>query len=74
MYTKGWEIQFHYLSSSLELTIVERTLDRLNEWLDGNIHPEAIIHSDQVVHYTHSRFQTLVKEMGIQQFMSHKGN
>jgi putative transposase len=68
------QILAHYLSSSLELTIVERTLDRLIERLDGNIHPEAIIHSDQGVHYTHPSFQTRVKEAGIQQSMSRKGN
>lgn len=68
------QILAHYLSSSLELKIVERTLDRLIERLDGNIHPEAIIHSDQGVHYTHPSFQTRVKEAGIQQSMSRKGN
>jgi putative transposase len=68
------QILAHYLSSSLELTIVERTLDRLIERLDGNIHPEAIIHSVQGVHYTHPSFQTRVKEAGIQQSMSRKGN
>lgn len=68
------QILAHYLSTSLEMTIVDRTLDRLIERLDGNIHPEAILHSDQGFHYTHLRFQNRVKEAGFQQSMSRKGN
>ncbi|MGM1023808.1 MAG: IS3 family transposase, partial [Bacillota bacterium] len=49
------QILAHYVSSSLEMTIVDRTLDRLIQRLDGNIHPEAIIHSDQGFHYTNPR-------------------
>jgi putative transposase len=41
------QILAHYLSSSLELSLVERTMERLIERLDGNVHPEAILHSDQ---------------------------
>ncbi|MCY9529865.1 hypothetical protein SAMN04488689_102516 [Paenibacillus sp. cl6col] len=41
------EILAHYLSTSLELSLVNRALDKLLERLDGNIHPEAILHSDQ---------------------------
>lgn len=68
------QILAHYLSSSLEIIIVERTLDRLLQRLHGNIHPEAIIHSDQGFHYTHPKFQTLVKTAGFQQSMSRKSN
>jgi putative transposase len=68
------QILAHYLSTSLEMTIVDKTLDRLIQRLDGNVHPEAIIHSDQGVHYTHPRFQTRVKEAGFQQSMSRKSN
>lgn len=68
------QILAHYLSSSLEMTIVEQTLDRLLQRLNGNIHPEALIHSDQGFHYTHPKFQARVKEVGIQQSMSRKGN
>ncbi|GIP22743.1 IS3 family transposase [Paenibacillus sp. J22TS3] len=41
------QILTHYLSSTLELTLVERTMARLLKRLDGNIHPDAIFHSDQ---------------------------
>ncbi len=68
------QILAHYVSSSLEMTIVDRTLDRLIQRLDGNIHPEAIIHSDQGFHYTNPRFQARVKEIGFQQSMSRKSN
>jgi putative transposase len=41
------EILAHYVSTSLEMSIVHETLERLNEVLDGNLHPEVILHSDQ---------------------------
>ncbi|EOS53476.1 hypothetical protein C812_04027 [Paenibacillus barengoltzii G22] len=68
------QILAHYVSSSLEMSLVERTLDNLIERLDGNIHPEAILHSDQGSHYTHPRFRQRVARIGIQQSMSRKGN
>jgi transposase InsO family protein len=42
--------------------------------LDGNIHPEAILHSDQGMHYTHPKFRLLVSKAGFNQSMSRKGN
>lgn len=68
------EILAHYLSNSLELSIVERTLDNLLERLDGNIHPEAILHSDQGMHYTHPKFQKRINQAGFRQSMSRRGN
>lgn len=68
------QILAHYLSTSLDMTLVERTMDRLLERLDGNIHPEAILHSDQGFHYTHPKFQRLVSQAGFTQSMSRKGN
>ncbi|MFD3262332.1 IS3 family transposase, partial [Paenibacillus lentus] len=68
------EILAHYLSSSLELSIVERTLALLTDRLSGNIHPEAIFHSDQGMHYTHARIRNLIKGYGFKQSMSRKGN
>lgn len=35
---------------------------------------EAIIHSDQGIHYTNSDYVNLLKELGIKQSMSRKGN
>ncbi|KIL36996.1 transposase [Cohnella kolymensis] len=68
------QILAHYLSTSLEVSLVERTLDILLERLDGNIHPDAILHSDQGMHYTHPKFRHRVKEAGFHQSMSRKGN
>jgi len=68
------EILAHYLSTSPELSLVNRTLDKLLERLDGNIHPEATLHSDQGMHYTHSEFQKRVSETGFRQSMSRRGN
>ena len=68
------EILASYLSTSLEMSIVYRTLEKLIDSFDGNIHPEAILHSDQGVHYTHPEFQKRVKKLGIRQSMSRKGN
>jgi putative transposase len=68
------EILAHYLSSSLEMPIVEITLKKLMKRLDNHVHPNTIFHSDQGVHYTHPRFQQQVKKAGFQQSMSRKGN
>ena len=68
------QILAHCLSSTLELSLVERTLDQLQEKLGGNIHPEAILHSDQGMHYTHPKIRHLIKQAGFKQSMSRKGN
>lgn len=68
------QILAHHLSTSLELSLVERTLDKLLERLEGNIHPEAILHSDQGVHYTHAKIRNRIVESGFRQSMSRKGN
>jgi transposase InsO family protein len=68
------EILAHYLSTSLEMDIVYKTLRRLDEVMHDGFHPEAILHSDQGFHYTHPLFQARVKKFGIIQSMSRKGN
>lgn len=68
------QVPAHVLSTSLELPIVENTLKELMKNLDYSIHPEAILHSDQGMHYTHPRIQKQVKEAGFKQSMSRKGN
>ncbi|WP_088104027.1 DDE-type integrase/transposase/recombinase [Halalkalibacter urbisdiaboli] len=62
-----------HLPSSLEMELVYQTLDKLVE-ATVHFHPEAILHSDQGVHYTNPIFQEKGKELGIRQSMSRKGN
>ena len=47
------------------MSIVYNTLAKLEEKLGNNIHPEAMIHSDQGFHYTHPEFQKRVKQMNL---------
>ncbi|QDS36620.1 IS3 family transposase [Brevibacillus brevis] len=68
------QILAHYLSSTLELSLVKRTLELLIKRLDGNVHPDAIFHSDQGMHYTHLITRRLIAEAGFKQSMSRKGN
>jgi putative transposase len=68
------QILAHHLSTSLEISLVERTIDKLLERLEGNIHPEAIFHSDQGMHYTHVRIRNRISQAGFKQSMSRKGN
>jgi putative transposase len=68
------EILAHYLSTSLDMDIVYKTLDKLKEAMENQFHPDAIIHSDQGVHYTNPVFQDKIKKLGITQSMSRKGN
>ena len=56
------------------MSIVYNTLAKLEEKLGNNIHPEAMIHSDQGFHYTHPEFQKRVKQMNLKQSMSRRGN
>ncbi len=68
------EIVAYELSTSLKMRLVYCTLDKFEDALDGNIHPEAMIHSDQGVHYTHPEYQERVRKAGLLQSMSRRGN
>lgn len=46
------------------MSLVYKILAKLNPHLDDNLHPEAMIHSYQGVHYIQPEFQQFVKEMG----------
>lgn len=67
------EIVAHVITTSLKMNIVYRTLKQLSDAV-GEFHPEALIHSDQGFHYTHPEFQAKVKQMGLVQSMSRRGN
>ena len=60
--------------SHLKIDFVLQTLNQLQENPTVQLTKETIIHSDQVVHYTSPQFSNQLKELGIQQSMSRKGN
>jgi transposase InsO family protein len=68
------EILAYYLSHSLRMELVYETLKHLKSRTDIMIHPDSYLHSDQGSHYTHPEFQKKVKDMGLKQSMSRKGN
>lgn len=68
------QILAHHVSSTLELDLVKITLKHLLERMDGNIHPDTVLHSDQGMHYTHPQIRMLIKDAGFKQSMSRKGN
>ena len=59
------EILAHHISTSLEMDIVYKTLDKLKKAVLNRFHSKAILHSDQGVHYTNPLFQKKIKELGI---------
>ncbi|MGI2842964.1 IS3 family transposase, partial [Bacillus cytotoxicus] len=71
---KTREILAYHVSPSLQMEIVYHTLEKWKVRLGGTIHPEALLHSDQGVHYTHPEYQKRVKEMGLRQSMPCRGN
>ena len=68
------EILAYNVSSSLKIDIVLDTIDVLTKNIGDSLHKDAIIHSDQGVHYTSPKFQKKVKGIGLDQSMSRRGN
>nr|WP_228469420.1 IS3 family transposase [Paenibacillus sp. JNUCC-31] len=66
------EILAYEVSASLGLDIAIDTLKQLKK--HRHLTSDALIHSDQGFHYTNPKFQKLVKEMGLSQSMSRRGN
>jgi len=65
------EIHGYEVSKSLDISFVEKSMKQLDLIkLDQN----ALINSDQGTHYTSHAFQRCVKELGIEQSMSRRGN
>jgi transposase InsO family protein len=60
----GWK-----LSNNLSLKFVLDSISHLKSEMS-----DAIIHSDQGVHYTHPTYITRVKELNLKQSMSRRGN
>jgi transposase InsO family protein len=68
------EVLAHHLSDSLKIPIVIETLNKLKRLRKVTICKDAMIHSDQGVHYTSPIFQEAVKKLDLIQSMSRRGN
>ena len=68
------EILAYNVSSSLTLDIATDTIHKLKNNRKIKLAKDAFIHSDQGFHYTSPTFQKLVKEYGLGQSMSRRGN
>lgn len=74
-YTK--QILSHILSESLEVDFVLETLEQLMERHGKEISlvkTDVYVHSDQGCHYTSVQFRKLLKDKGLRQSMSRRGN
>lgn len=71
-YTK--QVLSYVLSDSLEVDFVLETIDMLVKRHGISLSSETIIHSDQGSHYTSYRFIQIVKDSGLRQSMSRRGN
>lgn len=67
------EIVAYEVSDRITLDIALNTLEKLKKHV-GKFREDAIIHSDQGVHYTSPTFQKLAKKLGLTQSMSRRGN
>ena len=68
------QILAYVLSSSLEVDFVLKTVENLFRDHKKDIHTDALINSDQGVHYTSIKFIELLKDKEIRQSMSRRGN
>lgn len=68
------EVLAYHLSDRMTLEIATNTLLKLKKNKNFKKAKDALIHSDQGVHYTHPKYQKLVKKLGLRQSMSRRGN
>lgn len=68
------EVLSWYASPHLQMDIVLKTLDELKNTVGINSLQDVLIHSDQGNHYTNPQFIAGVKNLGMVQSMSRKGN
>ena len=64
----------YVLSQSLEVDFVLETVELLMKEYGFTLDDEVMIHSDQGAHYTSVAFRTLLRDCGIRQSMSRRGN
>lgn len=68
------EILAYHVSDRITLDIATETIHKLMKGSKNCLHKDAFIHSDQGSHYTSPRYQKLLKEYGLDQSMSRRGN
>lgn len=68
------EILAYVLSGSLEVDFVLETVNNMVEKHGISLDAETLIHSDQGCHYTSRKFIQIVKDVGLRQSMSRRGN
>ena len=68
------QILSYVLSESLEVDFVLKTVNQLIEKYGVSLKAETLINSDQGCHYTSYSFIQLIKDKGLRQSMSHRGN
>jgi len=68
------EVLAHVLSKSLSLEIATETINQLLSNNNLKLQQDCFIHSDQGFHYTSPIFQKILKNNGIGQSMSRRGN
>lgn len=68
------EILSYVVSESLEVDFVLETVNQMIEKHGVSLSTETMIHSDQGCHYTSCSFIQLVKDKGLRQSMSRRGN
>ncbi|WP_374120492.1 IS3 family transposase [Neobacillus sp. PS3-40] len=68
------EILAYNVSDRMTIDLATDTLLKLKKNRNFKKAKDALIHSDQGVHYTHPDFQKSVKKLGLRQSMSRRGN
>lgn len=68
------EIVHHVVSKHIDVSIVTNGLSNFLKVIPRKKHRRIIVHSDQGAHYTSDFYRKILKENGIQQSMSRKGN
>jgi putative transposase len=68
------EILSHNLSNRIELSLATESIEALMKQKRLKLHKDAFVHSDQGSHYTSPKYQELLKQKGLGQSMSRRGN
>jgi putative transposase len=68
------QILAYHVSSRMTIDLATDTLKKLKKNKNFKKAKDALLHSDQGVHYTHPEFQKAVKKLGLKQSMSRRGN